>query len=159
MSMRGFTLIEILITIAIIALIILVAAPLSGGWVRDADLINTEAQLTEAVGRAKAAALRNNRAATGDNPAAVICRSNTNLLTVMEGTSAAAPSCTPTGTQIWQAQIKSSITVEVNNTAFSCLCFNNKGATTISAPCSNTCATSTSFSLNASGHVTNVAVY
>lgn len=159
MRMRGFTLIEVMIVIAIFSLIILVAAPLSGGWVRDADLLTTESQLTEAVGRAKAASLRNASAATGENPAAVVCRSNTNLLTVIEGTSAVAPSCTPTGTQVWQAQMNSKVTVQVNSTAFNCLCFNNKGAVTTTAPC-NACAASTSFSLDAGGsHTSNVAVY
>lgn len=160
MKQRGFTLIEVMIVIAIFSLIILVAAPISGGWVRDADLLTTESQLTEAVGRAKAASLRNARSATGENPAAVVCRSNTNLLTVMEGTTAAAPSCTPTGTQVWQAQMKSNITVQVNSAAFNCLCFNNKGAITTAAPCTSSCATSTTFSLDAEGiDPLNVAIY
>lgn len=151
MKQRGFTLVEVLIVIAIIAVIIFIAAPLSGGWLRDANLLTAEAQLTEAIGRAKAASLRNSSAATGDNPVTAVCRSNGNLLTVREGTAAAAPSCsTPAGTQVWQAQIDTKVTVQVSGSTLSCLCFANKGQTTTSGTCSS-CAASTSFTLSATG--------
>jgi|GEM_PF-811935 len=160
MKQSGFTLIEVMIVIAIVALIALVAAPLSGSWVRDADLLNAESQLTEAVARAKALSLRNSRAATGESPAAVVCRSSTNLLTVMEGSTATAPSCTPTGTQVWRAQMKTNVSVQVDSKDLSCLCFNNKGAITTATPCTTSCATSTTFSLNANGgEPLDVAIY
>jgi prepilin-type N-terminal cleavage/methylation domain-containing protein len=158
MKQRGFTLIEVMIVVAIFALIVLVAAPLSGGWIRESDLVTAEAQLTEAIGRAKAAALRNGRAATDENPVAAVCRSDSNLLTVIEGTAAAAPSCAPTGNQIWQAQLSSHVTVEVDSSNLSCLCFSNKGQLTTAGACGS-CSTSTNFTLNAGSHTTNVAVY
>jgi len=161
MKIRGFTLIEVLIVIAILGLLILVAAPLSGGWVRSANVLETEAQLTQAFGKAKAAALRNNRAATGDSPASAVCLTN-NVLTVREGTSTAAPSCgaTPTGTQLWQIQVSEHVTVKLGSATganFSCLCLNNKGQPTTNA-CTG-CATSINFHLSAGSETQNVALF
>lgn len=152
MKKQGFTLIEVLIVIAIFALIVLVAAPLSGSWVRDANLLETEGQLTQAVGRAKAAALRNKVAATGDNPVSAVCLSNNNVLTVREGTAAGiAPHCTtPAGDQLWQTQVNTNVTVKANGAALSCMCFTNKGLLTAQGNCAG-CSTSTSFNLSASG--------
>jgi|SRR5690606_565123 len=155
MKKTGFTLIEILIVIAIFALIILVAAPLTGSWVSDANRLEAEAQLTQAIGRAKAAALRNHRAATGDNPVTAVCLSGNNELTIREGTDAAAPNCDPAaGTELWQVQINKNVTVQ----NFSCLCFTNKGLLTNDGACSS-CSTTTEFSLTAGGESVPVTLY
>lgn len=159
MKIRGFTLIEVLIVIAIFALIILVAAPLSGYWVRDANRLEVEGQLTQATGRAKAAALRNYMAATGESPVTVICLSATNLLTVREGTAGVAPDCDPvTGTQLWQTQLSQNVTVQSGGANFSCLCFNNKGALTSNSTC-NVCSTSNELTLTAGGEHTPLALF
>jgi type IV pilus assembly protein PilA len=152
MKQRGFTLIEVMIVLAIFSLIVIVAAPLSGSWVREANMTESEGQLTQAVGRAKAAALRNKMGATGNAPASAVCLSNTKLLTVREGTSAGvAPHCTtPTGDQLWQAQVNASITVQANSAALSCMCFTNKGTLTNDGNCA-TCSTSTTFTISATG--------
>lgn len=145
---KGFSLIEIMIVIAVIALVVLVAAPLTGNWVSDAKRIEAEAQLTQAVGRAKAAALRNHMAATGESPVTAICLSDSNLLTVLEGTAGAAPSCASAGgTKLWQAQLHKGISVKVDSNDFSCVCFNNKGLLTTSGSCS-ACATTSNLSLD-----------
>jgi prepilin-type N-terminal cleavage/methylation domain-containing protein len=159
MRTNGFTLIEVLIVIAIFALIILVAAPLSGYWVRDANRLEVEGQLTQAIGRAKAAALRNYMAATGENPVTAICLSATNLLTVREGTAGVAPDCDPAaGTQLWQAQLSEHVAVQAGGAALSCLCFTNKGLLTGTSTC-NTCSTTTSFTLTAGGEPTSLVLY
>lgn len=161
MKNRGFTLIEVLIVIAIFALIILVAAPLTGFWVRDANLLEAEAQMTQAVGRAKAAALRNYMAAKGDDPVTVICLSDTNLLTVREGTAGVPPSCgtTPAGTQLWRAQLSTNVTVQANSADFSCVCFTNKALLTNGGATCSACSTSTQFSLSAGGEPTTLVLY
>ena len=161
MKKYGFTIIEVLVVLAIVALIAVVATPLSRDWMRDANRLETEAQLTQAIGRAKAASLRNKMAATGDSPVTAVCRSDTNLITVREGVSGTAPNCsTSGGTQIWQAQISTNVTIKVNGSALNCLCFSNKGLTTSSTPCS-ACATSTIFTLDAGtgGTPPTVAIY
>lgn len=132
----GFTLVELMIVIAMMALLIMAVAPLTTAWVNDADLLKVEGDLTQAVGRAKAAALRNEGAAINDQPASAICISTTNLLTLLERSSAAAPNCTAgTGNQTWSTQLAPSVAVSANNLAVTCMCFDNKGL-----PTSNACS-------------------
>jgi type IV pilus assembly protein PilA len=157
---KGFTLIEILITISLLALIILVAAPFSGSWVGDARVLETEGQLTQAMGKAKAAALRNRMGAINNNPVAIICKNNTNLVTVVEGISGTAPNCSPlAGSQIWETQIHSTVTINVNNAAMSCLCLDNKGAVTTATAACSACSTATQFSLGSGSISSTVAIY
>jgi prepilin-type N-terminal cleavage/methylation domain-containing protein len=156
----GFTLIEVMIVVAIIALVVLVTAPLSGHWVTDANRLEAEGQLNQAVGRAKASALRNYMGATGNTAVTAICLSNDNVLTVLEGTPgtpAVSPDCTTgTGTQLWRGKLHANITVQADAADFSCMCFDNRATPTSSC---NTCSTSTKFSLTAGGETEPVAVY
>jgi prepilin-type N-terminal cleavage/methylation domain-containing protein len=156
----GFTLIEVMIVVAIIALIALVAAPLSGRWVTDANRLEAEGQLNQAVGRAKASALRNYMGATGNAAVTAICLSPDNILTVLEGTPGTPPTSpicsSATGTQLWRAKLHANITVQADAVDFSCMCFDNRAVPTDSC---NTCSTSTKFSLTAGGESEPVAVH
>lgn len=158
MKQYGFTLVELLIVVAILAFLTLAAAPLSGAWVQDADLLKVEGEFTQAIGRAKASALRNQRAALASEPVTAICVSNTKVLTVLEGTQATAPNCgTPAGTQLWTAQLDSDVSVTSSGNAVSCMCFDNRGLLTTSS-CAG-CLTQSTFTLSAGSKNETVYIY
>ena len=72
--MRGFTLIELMVTLAILAMLLLMAAPLAADWVHGARTLQARGTLVQGFENAKALALRNPCAdpnATG-TPAAVL---------------------------------------------------------------------------------------
>lgn len=72
--MRGFTLIELMVTLAILAMLLLMAAPLAADWVHGARTLQARGTLVQGFENAKALALRNPCAdpnATGA-PAAVL---------------------------------------------------------------------------------------
>lgn len=142
MKHRGFTLIEVMIVIALIAFIAVIGAPLGGGWVRQADLLEVEGDLTQAFGQARAAAMRNLPGVTGADPVAVVCVSNTGALEVRVGQRDFAvatpvltlPSCTAlSGEVIWQTQLDTDVALTYNGTAFSCACFSSQGLLTTTA--------------------------
>lgn len=160
-KVRGYTLIEVLIVIAILAAVVLLAAPISGSWIADSNIQEAEGQLKEAIGRAKSIALRNQMMARGDAPVAAICISTERALTVRKGTSAEPPECssTPKGEQVWQSQINQKVTLKKDADTVSCLCFNNKGLTTIGGTCS-ACTSDTTLTLSVgSGTPETFAIY
>ena len=73
--MRGFTLIELIVTLAILAMLLLMAAPLAADWVHGARTLQARGTLVQGFENAKALALRNPCAdpnATGTPAAAAL---------------------------------------------------------------------------------------
>jgi len=91
----GFTLIELMITIAIIALLAVVAAPYTSSWIHEANVNEAKSTLHRAHGQAKAIALRNpngvmegNQVAASvklDNGVLLACRGEPDQLTCAAG--------------------------------------------------------------------------
>lgn len=94
----GFTLIEMMVTLAIMALLLLVGAPLGRAWVANAHIAQAESQLLQAYERTRALALRNPAGVTAPTTAATLCITNGNTLKVYQG---AANCTTPSTTPIW----------------------------------------------------------
>ncbi len=79
---RGFTLVELLVVVALVAFLAFVTAPLASGWLRNAQLERDFAGVQRALGTAKALAMRNAQAkpSAGFTPTAVLCRLEESLL-------------------------------------------------------------------------------
>lgn len=87
----GFSLVELLVVLAVVAFLAFVTVPLASGWIRNAQLEKDFAGLQRALGNAKALAMRNatgsaapenippNSPFASDNIAAVLCRKGDNL--------------------------------------------------------------------------------
>ncbi|RYZ95266.1 MAG: type II secretion system protein, partial [Moraxellaceae bacterium] len=71
----GFSLIELLVVLAVVAFLAFVTVPLATGWIRNAQLEKDFAGLQRALGTAKALAMRNSTGAASSEPVAVLCRS------------------------------------------------------------------------------------
>lgn len=69
---RGFTLIEISIVLLLVGLLALMAGPFTISWMHAADVQRAKGQLVQVHGMARAAALRNPAAITGDDPVVAI---------------------------------------------------------------------------------------
>lgn len=68
----GFTLIEMMVTLAIIAFLGLTAVPFTQGLIQRAQVDTADAQLMQAIETARSLAMRNPGEVTGDSPAAQI---------------------------------------------------------------------------------------
>lgn len=80
----GFTLIELMIGVAIMALLLLAAAPFTMDWVDSARQMRARSNLIEAVGQARALAMRNPEAvSSGVAVAAVLYQPGQNALCVV----------------------------------------------------------------------------
>ena len=71
-ALRGFTLIELMVVLSVMALLMLVAAPLGADWVHSAQTRQARSKLQSGYGLAKALAMRNPCQAQGTESAAVL---------------------------------------------------------------------------------------
>lgn len=151
---HGFTLVEIMVVVAILALIVLVGAPLTSGWSASADMVNGKGALIQAVSRAKSMALRNEVGVTEGNSGAAICIDSNKKIEVRKPTSASSSANCSTngGTAVWSTNTSLNLTFKVGTDTLSCLCFDNKGQviSSVAASC-DTCGSSTQVTLSASG--------
>ena len=122
--MRGFTLIELMVTLAILAMLLLMAAPLAADWVHGARTLQARGTLVQGFENAKALALRNPCAdpnATG-TPAAAALQAQTdgttvtlNVLALPQGVSGCALLDARPNPQ-WTARLPDGVGLTLNGT-------------------------------------------
>tara|TARA_Y100001001_G_scaffold164725_1_gene198339 strand:+ start:4791 stop:5273 length:483 start_codon:yes stop_codon:yes gene_type:complete len=141
----GFTLVELMIILTIMAIVAVVSVPLTSGWVDSAERLEAQGALTEAFGHARGAAIRNAMGAAGQDAVARVCLAN-GALRVLRGTSTAAADCaTGAGVTVWQKNIDADVQITQDGTAYQCSCFDNRGLLTAAA--CGSCGTSFTFTL------------
>lgn len=123
--------VEVMVVLAVMAILLVAVMPAGTYWVGNAKIASAEGNLNHAVGRAKSAAFRNQRVAANQEPVVAVCISESNTLSVLEGTVANTPDCANNvGSLLWSATLDAAVSVTNNGNAVSCMCFNNLGMLT-----------------------------
>lgn len=123
---RGYSLVELMLTLAVAGLLLVSAGQLTHGWIASARVHEALAVMSQGVSRAKAIALRNPGGVSGAAAAAILCVSgNTVRLFAATRSPQAAAHCQGSG-GLWTAQLHGSAQVVVNGAALSCLAFSNR---------------------------------
>lgn len=136
---KGFTLIELMITIAIFGILLFVGAPFTKAWGDSANQREAAGLLQQGISRAKATALRNPGKALDDAPAAALCRSG-QALKLFSVANAQSIDCSATTNVLWTAQIPASAVVQASGADIACIAFNSRGLPVAGG---NACTTST----------------
>lgn len=121
---RGFTLVELMITIAVAALLALAAMPFTADWVDTARQMQARNLLREGAGHARALALRNPDARPGDEAVARLDLDADGRLQVLQ----LRPSPTA-DVVVWQGQVHPSLSFKDDgNATFACIAYTSRGA-------------------------------
>jgi prepilin-type N-terminal cleavage/methylation domain-containing protein len=155
-SQSGLTLVELMIVVLLIGLLALMASPLTGNWVNGARVGESLAAMEQAVGQAKAAALRNPAAIQGTDAASAICLSTDGVLSVRPAKPAAPPNAAEAATcdaggpaPLWSTRLPANVTVKIGTAAWSCSCFTNRALLTTLGTACGSCGNSLAFTISA----------
>lgn len=118
MRCGGFTLIELMLTLALAAILAMAALPMTIAWMDGVRQVQARGLLVDAVGRARALAVRNpDRLAQSQAVARVQLANDGTLSVVRNGT----------GAVLWSGSMPSSVQLEDSAAApFSCVAYNSR---------------------------------
>ncbi len=125
---RGFSLIELMVTITILAILVTAGSAFTAQWSKQAELDKAVMSFQSAIDLAKSTAIRNEFATNTSLPASQICfDSSTAELTVRKASTSGSASCT--SAIIFSSFLKNSIDIKrASDTAsFQCFALNNYG--------------------------------
>ena len=138
-SCRGFTLVELMVTLSLLAVVLVSGVALTSGWVDDARINEGGSQMETAYAKARAAAIKNSTGSTG-TAAAVLCI-NSGVVYVHTGIPGTCGQ-----NSLWNATLAGGTGTQVKNAdasaLFNCIGIGNRGyqvsTVVASAPCTST---------------------
>ena len=142
-TLSGFTLIELVVTLAIMATVLMLAMPLTGSWVDSATVVESKALLQQAYSRTRATALANPGGVAGEGVAAYMCLVDSKIYVQ----SATLTTCGEINAETnikfdWVGNLKPNVAVDTSQRAtFVCMGMSNLGMPISGALNGATCTT------------------
>lgn len=106
---QGMSMIELMVTVAIMMAMAMLAAPLTSGWVKNTHLSHAKNILVEGYTSARALALQNTANTTGSGTAASLAIADTTLSVTYPGT---APG---TVVSVWSGTVNADTSITLND--------------------------------------------
>jgi len=136
---RGFTLIEMMVVIGLVAFLMTLGVPLAREWVQSAHQLDAARTLEEALGRAKALALRNPQGLTDQTlPAAAVCLTAGKIIVVR----GSAQKTTCDASAEWTRPLPSDATIVLTKTniPLQCVAYNERGVALVTSVSNLSCS-------------------
>lgn len=125
--LSGFTLLELMIVVAIIATLLLATSSLTSAWVDGTQVNNASSALQNAVNQARVAALRNANNKEQGLPVASVCIETGKIDVVLVANNTTYVCHSAFSELIRTTKIGAGVSIEQSNVAVSCLTFNSNG--------------------------------
>lgn len=144
----GFTLIELMLTVAIVGVLLLSVASLTSGWVDRSQVYSAKTSLENAILQAKTLGLRNKNNKLSTTPSISVCINNDlNAIQVIQVDANLTGLCDIAGNILLKTySIAQGISITQNDNSVQCLSFNTLGMQIYSA--GSTCINDFSTDLN-----------
>lgn len=126
-QLAGLTLIELAVTLVILAFLAMVAAPFSMAWANNAAVAQALATVREADTRARAVALRNPKGIADATLPAAMIKLDASANTFSLYSCDANPCTTTSGNLAWKASIPSGASVQLSGSSSANVNYNNRG--------------------------------
>ena len=142
----GFTLIELMITIAVLSIILFMGSSLTRSWIDRSQVNNAINSLKSSLTQAKTAAIRNTDNQAMTQPAVSVCVTDNEILIIRNKNNDAA-NCSLTNTNntlLKKSELAKNISIKQDNSSFNCIAFNSVGMVT--QVIGTNCSTNSNFS-------------
>ena len=129
----GFTLIELMITITILAILLVMGSSLTQTWIDRSQVNNTITIVKNTMLQAKVAALRNPYNSLSNTPSVSVCLDSSNILHIIRANIASTEPCSTTSANnslLQSTPLASGISIKHGTVLFACLSFNSRGMIT-----------------------------
>lgn len=133
MKQQGFTLIELMISITILAILLVMGASLTQQWVDRSQVNSTMTILKNTMLQAKVAALRNPVNSLSNRPSVSVCLDNNNALNIIRANALSDTPCdlsSADNTLLQSTPLANGISIKHGTLLFACLSFNSRGMVT-----------------------------
>ena len=162
----GFTLIEVVISLAIMMVALLGAAPFAQGWMDQSRLNTNTGLVRQAIAKARGLAQRNPLAVTSSSASATLCEVTTSATTTLylhPGSPSACGVATGTNAFTWSATLSggaaASVYINSTTTAMTCITFSNYGSSISGTVGSTSCPSATTFSITTGSASTSLLTF
>lgn len=154
-SQRGFSLIELLVVLALLGFLLSLAVPFASSWSNQSKLQDAAQLLQQGIGRTKALALRNEYGIRPrlegnirvDKTVAILCLASTTPRLNIYTATMSAEAATCSGTAAWSAELPQALAITNADKNFTCLALNSRGL-----PINiNNCSTKSEYTLSIGG--------
>lgn len=147
-SQHGFTLIELMITITVLAFLLFIGSSLTRAWVDRSQVDNGFSSLKNAIFQARSAALRNTNNQPTSYPAATVCYDKTvNKINIVRSAAYATNPCLVSNDNdpsqnylLQELPLAKDVKLKVSGNDFNCLAFNSAGVIVAAAASSGACS-------------------
>lgn len=127
-NLKGFSLIELMITVTVMGLLLFMGASLSTGWTDSAHQQQAKSLVEEGISRARSVALRNPDAVQEGAPAIGLCLNN-QILSIVRQSSSNLDCTSTSSTLLWSTILPNDIIIKEasNSNRFLCLGMDSRG--------------------------------
>lgn len=158
---QGFTLIELMISITILAILLVMGSSLTQTWIDRSQVNNTMTIVKNTMSQAKVAALRNPNNSLSSTPSVSVCLDSSNTLHIVRANVANSTPCSlssANNTLLQSTALANGINIKHGTALFACLSFNSRGMITGNTDPNCSTLTHLDFEVKKNNEIANIKV-